>query len=765
MNLAVEEITTDLLLSGSRRVHLIGVAGSGMSGLAGLLLALGHEVSGSDRVSTGEIQRLQKLGLRFHLPQTAETVHGAELIIYSSAIRTGNPAFDEARRLGLPMLRRAEALAAVMSLKKGIVIAGMHGKTTTTAMAAHVLRCGRMKPSHYVGAEIPLLGTNAWWESEGEYFVAEGDESDGTLTQYKPEHCILLNVEEEHLDYYEDLPAIERVFRTFLEQTRGTAFYCVDDPHAARLGGAHPQAVSFGFGERADYRGGAVSATAFGSDFEVSGRGRFLGRVFLGVPGHHNVSNALGVIALALELGLEFRDVAGALESFRGARRRFEVKLAGPEYTVIDDYGHHPTEIRATLATAKALDCARILVMFQPHRYSRTLALKEEFGRAFAGAGLVYVTEVYAASERPIAGVDGNLIVSSARAQGFDQVHYFPKRQALHREVGRVARPGDLIISLGAGDIHEEAAKLVQDLQLAAELREVIGAGEVRLYEPLSKHTTLRVGGPAQFWVEPETCAGLSSLLAFCSARRLPVFVLGRGSNLLVRDGGIPGVVIHLDRGDFLSLKVRGHEIHAGAGLRLKQVCAAARTAGLGGFEWMEGIPGSVGGCLRMNAGAMGSEAFQQVVSVQTMNVRGEFETLYPDQMDVRYRNVPALSDRIAVSAGFRGFPASLDEINDRLEASIRKRKATQPIAASAGCIFKNPVECPAGRLVEELGLKNLSAGAARVSEVHGNFIVNDGGAKASDVLDLIEEIRSVAKRSRGIDLETEVQIIGVADA
>ena len=166
-----------------------------------------------------------------------------------------------------------------------------------------------------------------------------------------------------------------------------------------------------------------------------------------------------------------------------------------------------------------------------------------------------------------------------------------------------------------------------------------------------------------------------------------------------------------------------------------------------------------------MNAGAMGSEAFQQVASLQTMNLRGEFETLYPDQMDVRYRDVPELADRIAVSAVFRGFPAPLDEINDRLDASIQKRKATQPIAASAGCIFKNPVECPAGKLVEQLGLKNLSVGAARVSEVHGNFIVNDGGAKAADVLDLIDEIRSVAKRSRGIDLETEVQIIGVADA
>ncbi|MBV9492062.1 MAG: UDP-N-acetylmuramate--L-alanine ligase, partial [Verrucomicrobia bacterium] len=487
--------TTDLLLSGSRCVHLIGVAGSGMSGLAGLLLALGHQVSGSDRVSSHEIQRLEKLGLKFYLPQTAETVHGAELVIYSSAIREGNPAFDEARRLGLPRLRRAEALAALMSLKKGIVVAGMHGKTTTTAMAAHVLRCGRLKPSHYVGAEIPLLGTNAWWETEGEYFVAEGDESDGTLTQYHPEHAVILNIEEEHLDYYENLAAIERVFGSFLEQTRGTVFYCADDPHAAQLCGRRPRKVSFGFSPSADYRGSAVSATAFGSSFEVSCRGRTLGSVALGVPGRHNVSNALGVLALALELGLEFQEVANALASFRGARRRFEVKFAGPDYTVVDDYGHHPTEIRATLATAKSLGRNRVLVMFQPHRYSRTGALQEAFGGAFADADLVYVTEIYAAGETPIEGVDGRLVVKAAQAQGFNHVHHFPKRDALHREIGRIARPGDLIISLGAGDIHEEATKLVQDLQLARELRDAMGAGEVRLYEPLSKHTTLRVGG------------------------------------------------------------------------------------------------------------------------------------------------------------------------------------------------------------------------------------------------------------------------------
>jgi UDP-N-acetylmuramate--alanine ligase len=252
--------------------------------------------------------------------------------------------------------------------------------------------------------------------------------------------------------------------------------------------------------------------------------------------------------------------------------------------------------------------------------------------------------------------------------------------------------------------------------------------------------------------------------LEFCAVNRLPVLFIGRGSNLLVRDGGISGVVIHLNRGDFVELKVEGAELHVGAGVRLKQVAAAARNAGIGGLEWMEGIPGSVGGSLRMNAGAMGAETFEQVVNVQVVSSRGEFETLRPDEMQIQYRNVPTLRDRYAVSAVFRGKEARLDAIDLRLTESSHKRKTTQPIAASAGCIFKNPRECPAGKLVEELGLKNRRIGGARVSEIHGNFIVNDGGARAEEILRLIAEIQLIAKEKRGIELQTEVQIVGVED-
>src|SRR5207244_4364498 len=254
-----------------------------------------------------------------------------------------------------------------------------------------------------------------------------------------------------------------------------------------------------------------------------------------------------------------------ALGSFRGARRRFEVKLQNEDFLVVDDYGHHPTEIRETLRTAQAIGRKRIVVMFQPHRYSRTQALRREFGAAFDRADLVFVTDVYAASEQPIPGVSGETIVSAIREQGHSSVRYVARRERLHRALARVAYPGDLLLSLGAGDIHEEASKLVHDLEIARQLRESMGAGTVTLYEPMANHTTLRVGGPAQFWIDPQTHGGLANVLGFCSANRLPAMIVGRGSNLLVRDGGIPGVVIHLAKGDFSVVKINDLEIEAGA--------------------------------------------------------------------------------------------------------------------------------------------------------------------------------------------------------
>jgi len=751
-----------LLTREHHKVHLVGVAGSGMSGIAALLLELGHQVSGSDKASTVETDRLQRLGLRFHENHHADDASDADLIVFSSAITINNPILLSARDFGKPTVRRAEALAAIMRTKRAILIAGMHGKTTTSAMTAHVLREASLHPSHYVGAEIPILGSNAHWDPLGEYFVAEGDESDGSLRCFHPEHTLILNIEEEHLDFYVDLAAIEKVFAQLIEQTTGILFYSADDANTVRLCARRKPAVSYGFSENADYRGTDIELRDFASVFCVYLRGQQLGQAVLNVPGQHNVHNALGVIALASEIGIPFEKVAASLRKFEHARRRFEIKYASDRFLLVDDYAHHPSELRATLKTARSTRRKRILTMFQPHRFSRTKALCHKFGGAFDDADRVVVTDVYAANETAIPGISGQTIADEIARHGHRGVSYQPRFEWVHRDIGNMLDSGDLVLSLGAGNIHEQLSILAADLVIAEKLKAIVGEeGEMRLYEPLSKHTTLRVGGPAQFWVEPRNENAFAELIRSCRTEGLPLFVIGRGSNLLVRDGGIRGVVVHPRGGDFDKIEVDGNEITAGVGAKLKDIAYAGKAAGIGGLEWMEGIPGAVGGGLRMNSGAMGAQTFENVVRVRYLDVEGNPHTKTRGELEVHYRSFPLLENNFAVSAVFRGQPAPAEQIARKLHASQEKRRTSQPIAKSAGCIFKNPQNCPAGQLVEELGLKNLGIGKARVSEVHGNFIVNDGGATAAEMLQLIEKIKTVARAQRGIELETEVQIVG----
>jgi UDP-N-acetylenolpyruvoylglucosamine reductase len=487
-----------------------------------------------------------------------------------------------------------------------------------------------------------------------------------------------------------------------------------------------------------------------------------LGSVALNIPGAHNALNALAVIALATEIGIPFEKITASLDTFRGARRRFEVVHETEFCTIVDDYGHHPTEIAATLSTARTGGHRRVIAMFQPHRHTRTQALKEDFGKAFDLADHVFISDIYPAGEKPIPGISGQTIVDAMLAHGHASARHVPDLHEIHKYAAAILEEGDLVLSLGAGNIHESGARLANDLKQRAELLDIMGEGRIRLYEPLSKHTTMRIGGPAQFWVEPETEEGFADLVRHCFDNSIPFMVMGRGSNMLVRDGGIPGVVAHLSRGEFQKSDVSGTEITAGVGVKFKQLSALARNAEIAGFEWMEGIPGNLGGGLRMNAGAMGIQTFDQVVRVRYCDQDGNIFSKTPAEMDVHYRNVPMLRQNYALSAVIQGQPGTTEQIDAIIAESIAKRRQSQPVAASAGCIFKNPESIPAGKLIEELGFKNFSIGGARVSDVHGNFIVNDGGATSEDVITLIQEIKTAAERTRGIALETEVQIVGV---
>jgi len=745
------------------RVHLIGVAGSGMSGLALLLMGMGHRVSGSDRVTTAETDRMQGLGLVFSSPHTAEAVKDADVVVYSSAIKPDNPSYAAAHAAAIPLYRRAECLAAILHTRKGIVISGTHGKTTTSSMTAHILREAGHAPSHYVGAEIPILGSNANWSEQGELMVAEGDESDGTLALYKPLHSIILNIEAEHLDFYRDLDHIREVFTTLAEQTTGSVVYCAEDPVAHELCGTRKNAVSYGW-EEADYTAADVRELKGSSAFTVVKNGQTLGDIELGIPGRHNVLNALGAIALADICGSDFSLIARALGSFAGAKRRFETKYLSANFRIVDDYGHHPSELNATLQTARSLKPKRLVVLFQPHRYTRTKALADDFGLALQAADRVFVTDVYPASEVPIEGISGQTIIHAMGAHGDVPGTYLPDFATAHHTVGNALQAGDLLLTLGAGNVHEIGTKIIRDLKLLEEMCGLMPPGEIegKLYEPMSRHTTLLVGGPAQFWVEPHTFYGFAFLTNYCRERSIPVRVVGRGSNLLVRDGGIRGAVIHPTGGHFSDITINSKgEITAGVGVRLKKLASVAGAAGIGGFEWMEGIPGNVGGALRMNAGAMGIETFDQVVRVTFIDEDGVIRTRERDEITAHYRNVPELRRSFALQAVFKGKADTSANIRARWDESREKRKSTQPVSASAGCTFKNPEEIPAGKLIDTLGLKGSTHGQAAVSDVHGNFIVNKGGASAKDLLALIQSIQAKAKSSKGIELETEVKILG----
>jgi UDP-N-acetylmuramate--alanine ligase len=451
-------------LSAPRRVHLVGVGGAGMSGLARLLLARGHAVTGSDRQESATLAALRALGADVWAGHDAAGLGEADLVAASTAIRADNPELAEARRRGLPVLRRARLLALLMEGSIGLAVAGTHGKTTTTAMAAAILRAAGLDPSWAVGGDLQDGGANAG-VGAGPHFVAEADESDGSFLELAPTVAVVTNVEADHLDHWGDVEALLDGFRRFLARlpADGTAVLCADDQGARSLAGAAPcRVVRYGLGAAAEVHADGLVTTGAGSRFEVVAGDELLGVVRLPVPGRHVVQNALGAIAATGALGAPFAAAQAALARFGGAARRFQLRGTVGGVTIVDDYAHHPTEVAATLATARLGGWGRVVAVFQPHLYSRTRLFAEEFGSALAAADVVLVADVYAAREEPQPGVDGGLVAAAARRARPDlDCAYVPDRRALAKHVAAAVRPGDLVLTLGAGDVTTLADELV----------------------------------------------------------------------------------------------------------------------------------------------------------------------------------------------------------------------------------------------------------------------------------------------------------------
>jgi UDP-N-acetylmuramate--alanine ligase len=452
-----------------KHVHFVGAGGIGMCGLAELLHNQGYRVTGSDLRSGPTVERLRSLGIPVSIGHAPAHVGEADVVVYSSAVRASNPELLEAESRKIPVIRRAEMLAEVMRLKEGIAVAGSHGKTTTTSLIAHVLQRAGLDPTAVIGGRILESGAAPTGArlGAGRLLVAEADESDGSFLRLAPVIAVVTNIDPEHLDHYGTFQALQDAFTDFANSIPfwGLAVLCLDHPGVQSILPRMTRRIStYGFASQADLCATRVRAEHGGTRFSVRHRGAALGTVRLPLPGRHNVQNALATLSVALELEVPFETAAAALESFGGIERRFETKGEAAGVRVVDDYGHHPAEIRATLAAAREVHSGRVVVAFQPHRFTRTRDLWDEFVGAFNDADVLVLTEIYAAGEDKILGVEAAALADAVRAHGHRDVRFAPDLDRVLETLAEVAAPGDLVVTLGAGSISTLGARLLARL-------------------------------------------------------------------------------------------------------------------------------------------------------------------------------------------------------------------------------------------------------------------------------------------------------------
>jgi UDP-N-acetylmuramate--alanine ligase len=454
------------MLKKIQRIHFVGIGGIGMSGIAELLLNRGYQVSGSDLKLSPITERLESLGGKIRAGHAAENVHQANVVVISSAVRPDNVEVIEAKKLQIPVIPRAEMLAELMRLKYGVAIAGSHGKTTTTSMVATVLAHGGYDPTVVIGGRLNALGSNAKLGT-GEFLVAEADESDGSFLKLSPTLAVVTNIDREHLDHYAGLPEIEEAFAQFVNKVPfyGAAVLCLDDPNVqAIIPKVERRIVSYGTSKQADLVASRIEYREFGCSYRVHSQGELLGTLSLRIPGLHGVLNSLAAVAIGLELDIPMGKITEALGSFQNADRRFQVKGEKRSVLVVDDYGHHPTEIIATLGAARCASDRRLVAVFQPHRYTRTRALEEEFARAFYDADMVVVLPIYAAGEDVIPGVSAEKLAVLIKKYGHRNVIFAPDFPSALQILSENLQEGDLLITLGAGDVWKIGEQLLDRL-------------------------------------------------------------------------------------------------------------------------------------------------------------------------------------------------------------------------------------------------------------------------------------------------------------
>ncbi|HEY4246769.1 MAG TPA: UDP-N-acetylmuramate dehydrogenase [Lacunisphaera sp.] len=755
-----------------QRVHLLGAGGMGMAPLGLYLAQLGFRVSAEDDGWNPAVRELlERAGAT--ITAAGDLPDDAQLVVFSSAVAVTHGSRRRAMASALPQVRRGEMLAEVMKGKKLVAIAGSHGKTTTTAMLITALQranfsCGWILGGLFQNDALPPARADV-----SDWVIAEIDESDGTIDGFAPEITLAVNLDWDHADHYARLADLEAAFAALFARTKRAVFF---DPanYLSVKAAAELKTDAHTFGKNGFYR--YTVSLESQSELKLKLEGGFSPafEATVRAVGAFNAHNATAALAVAHYLGANID--GQSLAGFAGVRRR-QALLHASTITVYEDYAHHPTEIRALLGSLRQHQPARLVVVFQPHRFSRTAQFKAEFAAALGGADALFLMDVYAASESPVAGGTAADIYAELKKAGVEShVTYLPgDDDGMLRALKSALKPGDTVAFVGAGNIEQAAHEFVSGLkdeeQRNATWNEFVGAIRVRLSaatklterEILGPKTTMRVGGPARVYAEPANREDLRQLLLEADRRHLPVLLLGRGSNLIIPDHGVNGLVISFAQESWQKFEPQSDgRIWAAAGLRLKNLCGLATKSGLKGFEFLEGIPGSVGGALRMNAGAMGGWMFDVVDEVHLMSMQGDVRVMKKTEMHVDYRHCAELQDAIALGAYLKpAANADSTDIRRQIDTYQKKRVESQPREPSAGCIFKNPGGTSVGRLIDELGLKGERVGDAEVSPVHANFIVNRGHATSADIIGLVKKIRARVKSARGIDLEPEVLLYG----
>ncbi len=777
---------------GHGRVHFMGVCGVGMAGLACLAQGRGFAVDGCDTAPNRMASWLEAQGIAVRAGHGGEHVEAdVEWMVRSTAVPEDHAEVGRAREQGVPVFARGAVLAGLLPQYVSAAVCGTHGKTSTTFFLVQILQSLGLDPSWCVGGELVFPGTpgrrlGPAGVGQGPHLVVEADESDGTLSLYAPDVTVLTNIEFDHREHFADLAAFEECFRTVIRRTRRRLVYSTADARARQLGADSAHGLSFGFDDAAALQAVAVRRDGAGQRFQLQWNGKALAEARVPMPGEHNVLNALGAVAAALALGCDPEAVAKALGGLRLPRRRFQQVVDRNGVRVVSDYAHHPTEVAALIRMVEP--GRRVRVVFQPHRYSRTLTLADQFPAAFRGAQEVVLLPVYAASEAPVRGGTHWDLYAHMRAAQEDmgaacQVRLAGSIEQAWSYVRDTLAAGDTWLVVGAGDV-ENIAQCAKEVwgegahsprnpdqpgaaaSLGARLEREAGlkVSSIQVDEPLAGKTTLKVGGQADVYVRAGSEEELARLLGWLHAEGVAWRALGAGSNVLVDDLGVAGVVVRLAASGFGRLEAHAAEpgrpahVVCGAAVPLVRLLRWCEARGLAGLEFLEGIPGTTGGALRMNAGVPGADIGRHVLWIRFLNSDGSEGRVRGCDLDCAYRSCPALNGTIVLEAALTVSDAGPAAIRRRREGFARKR-AWQKGRRTAGSVFKNPADDSAGRLLDAAGLKGRTVGGARILTEHANVIETRPGATASDVRALIELARAESLSRCGVHLETELAL------